>query len=267
MAGRILSDVKRRVLQSGKKVKFAIIRVGNNKASKIYINIKKKRAKECSIGCDIFEFDKNVDEGNIIEKIKELNSRSDISGIILQRPLPKKFHTHVLQDIIDPKKDIDCLSSYNQGLLFQNKPYILPPTPRACMMLISQAKKDINGMHAVIVGRSEIVGKPLAIIMLHQNATVTIAHSNTNDLKKITKEADILVSGVGKKGLITKNHVKNGAIVIDVGISKEKDTIYGDVCFDEVIDHAQHISPVPNGVGPLTVACLLENVLTCAGIN
>lgn len=248
--------------------RIALINASSDPASEIYIS-KKSQAADCvGIKSDVYKFDGNVQEQNIAVLIQSLNTDVNTHGILLQSPLAHGMNFRKLVDLIDYSKDVDGLTTINQGRLFSGNPYIVPCTPLGVLHMLHSVCKNVAGMHAVILGRSAIVGRPMLALLLRENCTVTIVHSQSHDIPKICKSADILISAIGKPHFIKGDFVKKDAIVIDVGINRiivnGKAKIVGDVAFDEVSDIAYAISPVPNGVGPMTVACLMYNTLKLA---
>lgn len=239
---------------------LAVIQIGNDPASDVYIKAKEKACNETGIYFKYIKFEETAKEIEVINKIVELNNDEYVNGILLQLPLPEKFNTEKLINYIARNKDVDGLTDINAGKLINNKNGIVPCTPKGIMELLNAYDIEISGKNVVIVGRSNLVGKPLMSLFLNKDATVTICHSKTNNLEEFTKNADILVVAVGKKHLITSDMVKDGAVVIDVGINRDGDKLYGDVDFTKVSKKASYITPVPGGVGPMTVAMLLKNV-------
>ncbi len=255
-------ELKEQVLKMGKPPCLAVILVGDNPASQIYVRHKMKAAEDVGIKVFLYEKSKDITQEELITFIDELNQNSGINGIIVQLPLPRHIPPFEVLEAIHPNKDVDGLGSCNLGKLFAGHQNLVPCTPLACLDLIKQARSDLNGLRAVIVGRSCLVGKPLGQLLLGENCTVTQAHSYTKDLAEVCREADILVVAVGRPKLITAEYVKSGAIVIDVGINRMPDgRICGDVDFESVVDVAGAITPVPGGVGPMTVYMLLQNVV------
>lgn len=239
---------------------LATVLVGHDPASLVYVGSKRKRAAEIGIVSSHIELSERVLESELLEIVKGLNHDPLVDGILVQLPLPAHINQQKIIEAIDPKKDVDGFHPLNLGHLLREHPQVVPCTPRACLHLIKETGLPLLGAHAVVVGRSNIVGKPLAHLLLRENATVTIAHSHTRNLAEITKQADVLISAAGKADLITKAHVKPGAVVIDVGINRLADhRLVGDVAFDEVAKVASYITPVPGGVGPLTIAMLMKN--------
>ena len=255
-----ISDLKKK---SGKTPSLTVILIGDFAPSLIYVKNKEKSAREVGINSEIIRYPKNVSEKDILEKIKELNNNDEISGILVQLPLPNQIRKEKIINAINPSKDVDGFNPINVGNLSSGYDSIVPCTPLGCLLLIKKIEPNLAGKHAVIIGRSNLNGKPMAQLLLKENCTVTIVHSKTNDLKNECLKADILVAAVGVPNLIKKDWVKKKAIVIDVGINKVGEKIVGDVNFDELKDNVKAITPVPGGVGPMTIACLLKNTLTC----
>lgn len=241
-----------------------IIQVGNNPASNMYISKKLEAANELGVKANLNKLSENVDNSTLIGLIKEYNANRFVHGILVQLPLPTHLDTLKILNTISPEKDVDGLTIINQGKLFAGLPGILPCTPRGIVHMIKSVEPNIYGKHAVIIGRSLVVGKPLYHLLLGENCSVTTLHSKSQNMQKITSQADILVSAAGSPGLITDKYVKEDAIVIDVGISKVNGKSLGDVDFDKVVNKARAISPVPGGVGPLTVAMLMHNLVDAA---
>ncbi|MDA9684294.1 bifunctional methylenetetrahydrofolate dehydrogenase/methenyltetrahydrofolate cyclohydrolase [Candidatus Pelagibacter bacterium] len=255
-----ISDLKKK---NGKTPTLTVILIGDFAPSLIYVKNKEKSAREVGINSEIIKYPKNVSEKDILEKIKELNKNDEISGILVQLPLPNQISKKKIINAIHPSKDVDGFNPMNVGNLSSGYESIVPCTPLGCLLLIKKIEPNLAGKHAVIIGRSNLNGKPMAQLLLKENCTVTIAHSKTDDLQNECLKADILVAAVGVPNLIKKNWVKKNAIVIDVGINKVGEKIVGDVNFDELKDNVKAITPVPGGVGPMTIACLLKNTLTC----
>ena len=242
--------------------KMSVVLVDGSEASRIYVRNKLKKANAIGVQTQIHELSPMISTETLIEFIKELNANEAVDGILVQLPLPKHIDTNAVIEAVDPDKDVDGLTSVNLGHLMTNRPNLVPCTPLGCMHLIHQARKDLTGLNAVVVGRSRLVGRPLAQLLLAENCTVTTAHSKTRNLAAICRTADILVSATGQPGLITDNYVKPGAIVVDVGISKTPDGhITGDVNAERVRGIAGWLTPVPGGVGPMTIAMLLTNMI------
>ena len=255
-----ISDLKKK---SGKTPSLTVILIGDYAPSLIYVKNKEKSAREVGINSEIIRYPKNIGEKDILKKIEELNKNDEISGILVQLPLPSQISKEKIINAINPSKDVDGFNPINVGNLSSGYDSIVPCTPLGCLLLIKKIEPNLAGKHAVIIGRSNLNGKPMAQLLLKENCTVTIAHSKTNDLQNECLKADILVAAVGVPNLIKKDWVKKNAIVIDVGINKVGEKIVGDVNFDELKDNVKAITPVPGGVGPMTIACLLKNTLTC----
>lgn len=247
---------------------LAIIYIGFNEASEIYVKNKIKVCEEVGIKAHLFKFSNDTTEEEIVELIKKLNEDKSISGIIVQSPVPLNFDEDYINSFISPLKDVDGFGIYNMGKLTLNKSGFLAATPYGIIKMLEYENISLEGKEVVIVGRSKIVGRPLALSLLNRDATVTIAHSKSKNLKEITKRADILIVAIGKPKFITEDYVKQGSVVIDVGISRIDDKIYGDVDFLAVKDKTSYITPVPGGVGPMTIAMLLSNVVkSCKNIE
>jgi len=242
---------------------LTVILIGENPPSKIYVKNKEKSAIEVGINSEVIRYQDNVEEKVVLNKIKELNKNDKVSGILVQLPLPKHINKRKVIETIDPKKDVDGLHPVNVGNLSSGYNSTIPCTPLGCYLLIKNTEKNLNGKHAVIIGRSNLNGKPMTQLLLKENCTVTITHSKTKDLKSECSRADIIVAAVGRPKLVKGDWVKKGAIVIDVGINKTDSGLVGDVDFDEVAKVAKAITPVPGGVGPMTIACLLNNTVEC----
>jgi len=242
---------------------LTVILIGNYIPSQIYVKNKEKNSKEVGMNSDVIKYSDNVTEKEILDKIKELNNDPNVSGILVQLPLPKQIDKEKIINAIHPSKDVDGFNPVNVGNLSSGYKGLVPCTPMGCLMLIKKVEKNLSGKHAVIIGRSNLNGKPMAQLLLKENCTVTIVHSKTKNLQQECLKADILVAAVGVPNLVKKDWVKKDAIVIDVGINKLNDKIVGDVEFDQVKDIAKAITPVPGGVGPMTIACLLKNTLEC----
>ena len=260
-------EIKKEVLkikESKNKVPgLTVVLIGNYTPSQIYVKNKEKNSKEVGMNSDVIKYSDDVTEKEILEKIKELNNDQNVSGILVQLPLPKQIDKEKIINSIHPSKDVDGFNPVNVGNLSSGYQGLVPCTPMGCLMLIKKVEKNLSGKHAVIIGRSNLNGKPMAQLLLKENCTVTIVHSKTKNLQQECLKADILVAAVGVPNLVKKDWVKKDAIVIDVGINKLNDKIVGDVEFDQVKDIAKAITPVPGGVGPMTIACLLKNTLEC----
>mgnify|MGYP000391835636 FL=1 len=242
---------------------LTVILIGEYAPSKIYVRNKEKSAVEIGLKSEIIKYPDTVDEKTVLEKISELNKDENVSGILVQLPLPKHINNKKIIDAIDPNKDVDGFHPNNVGNLSSGYESSVPCTPLGCHLLIKKIEPNLNGKKAVVLGRSNLNGKPMTQLLLKENCTVTIAHSKTKNLKEECLKADILVVAVGIPKLVKGDWVKKGSIVIDVGINKTEEGIVGDVDFDEVLKHAKAITPVPGGVGPMTIACLLKNTIEC----
>lgn len=251
---------------------LAVILVGHNRPSEIYVRRKIEACEQVRIRSFFCPLEADVSEAVLYQTIHQLNQDSDVDGILLQLPLPDHLDAHKAVSAILPQKDVDGLHPYNQGLLHQGRPLFAPCTPQGCVQLLQSCCDSITGANVVIVGRSILVGRPLAAMLTNLNATVTLAHSYTKNLQQVCEQADILISAVGKPHFITADYVKKGAIVLDVGINRlplegGKSKLVGDVDFDNVKDKASFITPVPGGVGPMTIANLLLNTVKAAELR
>ena len=242
---------------------LTVILIGEYAPSKIYVRNKEKSALEIGLKSEIIKYPKTVDEKTVLKKINELNKDENVSGILVQLPLPKHINNKKIIDAIDPNKDVDGFHPKNVGNLSSGYESSIPCTPLGCHLLIKKIEPNLNGKKAVVLGRSNLNGKPMTQLLLKENCTVTIAHSKTKNLKEECLKADILVVAVGIPKLVKGDWIKKGSIVIDVGINKTDEGIVGDVDFDEVSKFAKAITPVPGGVGPMTIACLLKNTIEC----
>ena len=239
--------------------------VGNDPASRVYVNNKKKACAECGIYSEEYALPEETTEEALLALVRELNERPDIHGILVQLPLPKHISEDKVILTIRPEKDVDAFHKQNVGAIMTGDYEFVPCTPAGVMALLDEYGIDVTGKRAVVIGRSNIVGKPQAMLLLHKNATVTICHSRTQNLAEITREADILVAAIGKLEFVTKDMVKPGAVVIDVGMNRNAEgKLRGDVAFDEVSEIASYITPVPGGVGPMTITMLMQNTLRAA---
>ena len=245
--------------------KLAVIMVGNDKASEVYVRNKSKACNEIGIKFEEFLLDSNIKQEELIELIKKLNNRKDVHGILLQSPIPEHLNIREAFDTIDYRKDVDGFNPINIGKLAIGEDAFVSCTPYGVIKMLEEYNIPIEGKRAVIIGRSNIVGKPLIQCLLNKNATVTICHSRTKNIDEITKEADILIAALGKPKFVKENMVKENAVVIDVGINRnEEGKLVGDVDFENVSKKASYITPVPGGVGPMTIAMLMNNVVKAA---
>lgn len=261
IADKILAEIKSKIKNMKEKPGLALVLVGSNPSSEIYVNFKEKTCKEVGFYCERFNLDENIGELDLLNLVNDLNQKPNIHGVLVQLPLPKQIDEHLIINSIFPHKDVDGFTPVSLGNLVSGNVIMAPATARAVMKLIESAGINIEGKNAVVAGRSNIVGKPVAMMLLEKNATVTICHSKTKNIAEHTKKADILVVAAGKPKLITKEMVKQGAVVIDVGINRVNGKIVGDVDFENVKEVAGFITPVPGGVGPMTIAMLMENTL------
>lgn len=254
--------------EQGISVTLAVIQVGNNPASTVYVNNKKKGCEYIGIGSLSYELPEETSEEELLSLIRELNERKDVNGILVQLPLPSHIDEDKVIKTIDPKKDVDGFHPQSVGALCIGQPGFVSCTPTGIIQLLKRSGIEIAGKECVILGRSNIVGKPMALLMLRENATVTVAHSRTKDIKEVTKRADILIVAIGKPKMITRDYVKDGAVVIDVGINRdENNKLCGDVDFQDVEPVCSAITPVPGGVGPMTIAMLLHNCMESVNIQ
>ncbi|TAL40248.1 MAG: bifunctional methylenetetrahydrofolate dehydrogenase/methenyltetrahydrofolate cyclohydrolase FolD [Alphaproteobacteria bacterium] len=244
---------------------LAVVLVGDDPASAIYVNNKEKAAKEVGMRGFVHRLPQNTSQDEILKLIAQLNADKKVHGILVQMPLPKQIDSATILKTIDPAKDVDGLHIENMGRLMADLPGLVPCTPMGCIVLMKTIQQNLTGLHAVVIGRSHLVGKPVGQLLLRENCTVTTCHSRTPNIAHIAREADILVVAVGKPKLVKADWVKPGAIVIDVGINRtDEGKIVGDVDFDAVSKVAGYITPVPGGVGPMTIACLLGNTVAAA---
>lgn len=250
--------------KKGIKPCLAVILVGNDPASQVYVGNKKKACEYCGFDSLSIELPEETSEEELLNKIKELNEDPKVNGILVQLPLPKHINEDLVIETINPQKDVDGFHPVSVGNLLIGRPGFLSCTPAGIIQLLKRSGVEISGKECVVIGRSNIVGKPMSVLMLRENATVTICHSRTKDLAEVTKRADILIVAIGKPRMITKEYVKEGAVVIDVGIHRlegESKKLCGDVDFDDVAPVCSKITPVPGGVGPMTIAMLMKNCL------
>lgn len=247
--------------KQGKRVpKLTVVLVGDNPASQTYVRNKERGCQFVGMLSDVIRLDASISEEKLVQVITGLNHDESVDGILIQLPLPKHIHEDRILDLIDPKKDVDGFHPANVAKLLLGQKGLIPCTPQGMMVLLDEINYDLTGKEVVVVGRSNIVGKPVSLLCLQRNATVTIAHSRTQDLKKVCQRADVLIAAIGKAKFINHEYVKEGAIVLDVGINRdENNKLCGDVDYTDVQDLVSYITPVPGGVGPMTIAMLLEN--------
>jgi len=265
IAAKIRKSLTRRVAEVGQQgvaPGLAVILVGEDPASKVYVSHKEKACQEVGIKSEVLRLPATTSENELLQVVKELNLRKDIHGILVQLPLPSVIREEKVIAMISPHKDVDGFHPVNMGSLLIGRPRLIPCTPLGCLKLIQELGYDLSGKRAVVVGRSNIVGKPMAALLIHANATVTVCHSRTKDLAEVTREADVLVVAIGKANFITGSMVKEGALVLDVGMNRLPNSkLAGDVEFESVSQVAGWLTPVPGGVGPMTIAMLLNNTL------
>lgn len=270
MDGKALAEkVKAQIREKASKLRrqpgLAVILVGDNPASQVYVRHKERDCAQCGIMCYDYHLPQDASQEDVLELVEKMNNYGAVDGILVQLPLPEQIDERVVLEAIAPDKDVDAFHPENMGRIMQGQAYYKPCTPAGVMEILHEYGIDPAGKHCVVVGRSNIVGKPMAMLLLHENATVTICHSRTPDLKAQCRQADILVSAVGKTGLITADMVKPGAVVIDVAMNRSEDgKLCGDVDFVPVSRVASYITPVPGGVGPMTRAMLMENTYKAA---
>jgi methylenetetrahydrofolate dehydrogenase (NADP+) / methenyltetrahydrofolate cyclohydrolase len=261
----IASEVASLPFQPG----LAVVLVGDDPASQVYVRNKARQTVQVGMRSFEHRLSGDISQDELLQLVQQLNADPAVHGILVQLPLPKHLDPEQIITAIDPAKDVDGLTVTNAGLLAVGQPGLVPCTPLGCMLLLQDVLGDLTGLHAVVVGRSNLVGKPIAQLLLAQNCTVTIAHSRTRNLPELCRGADILVAAVGRAEMLKGSWIKPGATVIDVGINRvsgadQKSRLVGDVAFDQAKDVAGHLTPVPGGVGPMTIACLLRNTLTAA---
>lgn len=274
--GKELSNkIKRQIENETRKLSIncnkpvlSVVLVGNDPASKVYVNNKKKACLEVGFESREYLLPEQTTETELCTLIEELNNDESVNGILVQLPLPKHLNEKLIIEKINPLKDVDAFNTINVGKIMIGNYNFLPCTPAGIIEILNSENINISGKHCVIVGRSNIVGKPLAMLLLHNDATVTICHSKTQNLKNICREADILIVAVGKANFINKDYVKENAVIIDVGINRDSNgMLCGDVNFNDIVDGASYITPVPGGVGPMTIAMLMKNTLTAYKIQ
>lgn len=262
LAAKIKAEIKEAVSGLNSKPGLAVIQVGDDPASKVYVGGKEKDALEVGFHSEIHRLPADSKQETVIELVKKLNEKKEINGILVQLPLPKHLNEELITNSIDPLKDVDGFTYNSAGRLFTGSKCLVACTPSGCIEMIKSAGCEIKGKNAVVIGRSNIVGKPMAILLLQEHATVTICHSRTQDLASITSKADILVAAIGKTKFVKSDMVKQGAVVIDVGMNRDENgKLCGDVDFENVKDKASFITPVPGGVGLMTRAMLMKNTL------
>lgn len=257
----IIESLKEKIDKLDEKIGFAVIWVGNDQASSIYVNNKIKKCEKVGIHTELYHLEDSISEDELLQLIDELNKRDDINGILLQSPIPKHIDINKCFNKISPLKDIDGFSKESCGNLFLGNKSFVSCTPKGVIRLLDYYNIELKGKNVCLINRSNIVGKPLFHLLIERDATVTMCHSKTVNLKEHTKNADIVISAVGKPNFITEDMIKDGAVVIDVGISRVDGKVVGDVDFENVSKKTSYITPVPGGVGPMTIAMVLENIL------
>ena len=267
IAAELREELKKEVLslkaKHNKIPGLTVILIGDMAPSQIYVRMKEKAANEVGLKSEVIKYPESVEEKTVLDKIDELNKDDTVSGILVQLPIPKHIDKQKVIEAILPSKDVDGFHPMNVGNLSSGYDSSIPCTPLGCSLLLKKVEKNLSGKHAVVIGRSNLNGKPMTQLLLKENCTVTITHSKTKDLKAECLRADIIIAAVGIPELVKGDWVKKGAIVIDVGINKTEKGIVGDVAFDEVSKVAGALTPVPGGVGPMTIACLLSNTVEC----
>lgn len=254
--------VRDEIAAKGLKIGLAVVIVGNNQASRVYVNNKKKACEFCGITSYEYALPEETTEEQLLELVDTLNGNKNVNGILVQLPLPEQIDEKKIIEHISPEKDVDAFNAVNVGKIMIGNYAFLPCTPAGVMELIHSTGTEVSGKECVVIGRSNIVGKPMAMLLLHENGTVTVCHSRTKNLAEVCRRADILVAAVGKAGFVTADMVKDGAVVIDVGMNRNAEgKLCGDVDFDNVAPKCSYITPVPGGVGPMTIAMLMENTL------
>ena len=261
VSSKIKEDIKKEVESLEDKLTLCVVQIGNDEASNVYVRQKEKMSNELGIGFLHAKYDDTLLEEEIENEVSKLNNDPNITGIIIQLPIPNKYNTNKLINLISSNKDVDGLTDDNKVKLYNNEDAIIPCTPLGVMELLNYYNIDVKGKNVVIIGRSLLVSKPLFNLLLNKDATVTMCHSKTIDLAAITKNADILISATGKPHLVTEDMVKEGAVVIDVGINRVDGKLCGDVDFENVSKKTSYITPVPGGVGPMTVTMLMKNTV------
>lgn len=271
VAARVKAEVRNEVLrlkEKGIDTGLAVVIVGNDPASRVYVNSKKKACEEVGINSYEYALPEETTQDELLKLVGELNADERVDGILVQLPLPKHIDENAIINAISPQKDVDAFHPFNVGRIMIGEYNFLPCTPAGVMELIKSAGIELSGKDCVVIGRSNIVGKPMAMLLLHKNATVTICHSKTRNLKEICSKADVVVAAVGRANFVTADMVKDGAVVIDVGINRLPDgKLCGDVDFDGVKEKAGYITPVPGGVGPMTIAMLMKNTLASSKLK
>jgi methylenetetrahydrofolate dehydrogenase (NADP+)/methenyltetrahydrofolate cyclohydrolase len=272
-AARVRGRVQKAALQyrdtTGRPVGLTVVLVGNDPASEIYVRHKVNDAREAAIDSKDIRMPATASEADVLDVVRRLNADQAVHGVLVQFPVPKQISQDAILDMLSPDKDADGLTTLSAGRLTSGRPGLVSCTPQGCLMLIKSVRPKLDGLNAVVIGRSQLVGKPMGQLLLQENCTVTMAHSKTRDLKAVTAAADIVVAAVGRAEMVKGDWIKPGAIVIDVGMNRVdlpngKSKLYGDVAYAEAVEVASAITPVPGGVGPMTRACLLRNTVLAA---
>ena len=262
LAKKVRGELKKKIEKENITPKLAVVFCGNNEASKVYVRIKSKACDEIGIKFEEFHLNEDVSESKLLGLIEKLNNDKSVNGILVQYPIPKQINLQNVAEAIDKNNDVDGFNPYNIGLLDSNNPVFVPCTPLGIMKMFEEYNIDLNGKKVVIIGRSNVVGKPMAECVLNSNATVTICHSKTKNLKNELLQADVIISAAGRRNIVTADMVKEGTVVIDVGTNRDENgKLCGDVDFENVKEKASYITPNPGGVGPMTVAMLMNNVI------
>jgi len=265
LRGRVRAAAAGFAARAGRRPGLEVVLVGDDAASQVYVRNKARACEEAGMRGEVHRLPAATSQDELVALVRALGAREDVDGILVQLPLPRHIDEAAVLGAVDPAKDVDGFHPLNGGALLAGAPTLVPCTPLGCMRLLDHAGIALEGARAVVIGRSNIVGKPMALLLLQRSATVTIAHSRTRDLARLCAEADVLVAAVGRPRLVRGDWVKPGAAVVDVGINRDAEgKLVGDVAFDEVIERAAWVTPVPGGVGPMTIACLLENSLRAA---
>lgn len=276
MDGKALSllietDIKNNVLDYVSKgyrsPKLVVLLIGDNPASVTYVKNKEKACERVGIQSEVIRMTSDVNTEDVLKVVKQLNNDNTVDGILVQLPIPKHLDVNTIIESLDPNKDVDGLHSNNIAKLYANQDGFVPCTPRGIMTLLKHYNIEVSGKHAVVVGRSALVGRPVAQLLLNENATVTICHSKTRNLTQITQMADIVVVAIGKDKFLTQEHIHHANAIIDVGINRVNDKLVGDVDYDALIDKVDYMTPVPGGVGPMTIVSLLENTMKSYGLS
>ena len=259
----VREETKELIIKYNKKPHLVVILIGEDPASQSYVKSKERACLKAGFESTIIRESNDISEANLIDIIQRLNNDESVHGILLQLPIPKHIDEDKVLNLISPLKDVDGFNNINIAKLNKGQDALVPCTPLGITKILEEYSIDPSGKHCVIIGRSQIVGKPMAALMLKRNSTVTICHSKTKNIREITKQADILIVAIGRAHMVDETYVKKGAVVIDVGINRVDGILVGDVDFDKVKEIAEYITPVPGGVGPMTIACLLENTIEC----